>query len=72
VACYVKFIEKGGREFKLGRFNEGKKSDTEIALTAARKYKNLFRNLECGGHLLVVERMGGSTQVPTEMFFGKL
>lgn len=72
MACYVKFRTKDGREYPLGRFNEGKKSDSEIALAAARKYRNLMRSLECGGHFLVVQRDGGATMVPTEQFHGKL
>lgn len=72
MACYVKFITKDGREFPLGRFNVGKKTDTQIALAAARKYHNLVSKLECGGHRFVVERDGSRVEVPTESFRGKL
>ena len=64
MACKVTLVVSDGREFPLGTFLEGKKSDTEIALTAARRYKNLVGKFQCHGHSLRVERKGGAVVVP--------
>jgi hypothetical protein len=48
MACRIDLVEKGGRIFELGRFNEGKKTKEQVALAAARKYKNLISKLETG------------------------
>lgn len=70
MACFVKLRTNDGREFELGRFNTGKKTDTEVALAAARKFKNLIGKLECGNHVLLVQRDGGNVSVPVEQFRG--
>lgn len=73
MSCYVKLLTPDAREFQLGKFNEGKKTDTDIALAAARKYKNLIRKLECGHYWIVVQR-GSSAPiaVPVAQFRGLL
>ena len=64
MACHVTFITDDGRSFDLGRFNEGKKTDTQVALVAAKKYHNLVKRLDLPGHKFVVEREGGRVEIP--------
>lgn len=68
MACLLKLVTMDGRELKLGKFNEGKKTDTQIALAAARKYKNLIGRLECGGYKIIVQRGAGHIEVPVDTF----
>jgi hypothetical protein len=62
MACVVRLEFDDGRTFTLGRFNQGKKTPEQIALTAAKKYRNLIKRLGCGDSRIVIA--DGNVSVP--------
>ena len=66
MACEVKFISSDGKEFTLGKFNEGKRTETQIVSAAAKKYHNLVKRLELPGHIFRITRPHGNIDVPVE------
>ncbi len=66
MSCTVKFVLPEGKEYDLGKFNEGKRTETQIVATAAKKYHNLIKRLELPGYLLRITRSNGNIDVPME------
>jgi hypothetical protein len=54
MACEVLLQFNDGREFSLGRYNQGKATPEKIALRAAKRYRNLIGKLSCNDARIVV------------------
>ena len=67
MACQAKLIANDGREFALGKFNEGKRTETQIAHAIAQKYSAMIRRMGLPGpQIRIIRKDGTHLDIPLE------
>lgn len=72
MARLVKMISGDGKEFILGRFNEGNRTEDQIIAAVVKKYHNMFKRLGLPGYKLRMVTKTGVHEVPIEQFIHTL